>query len=91
MGQAHPMLGGLFCRVSTPRKVGLASRVALSDFLRFALKVMEERSHLGLDAQVTQILRDTILSQIERVEALIERVRVSAAVPTGTESSVLSE
>jgi hypothetical protein len=59
--------------------------------LQFALEVMEERSHLGLDAEATQILRNKILSQIEKVRALIEREQASAPPPAGMKISVLSE
>ena len=52
-------------------------REVLED-LRFALKVMEERSHLGLDVQAARALRNTICSQIAKIEALIDRERVAA-------------
>jgi hypothetical protein len=41
--------------------------------LRFALAVMEENSHAGLDRQAAKVLRDRILGQIANIEAEIAR------------------
>jgi hypothetical protein len=41
--------------------------------LRFALKVMEERSHSGLSHQAAEVLRNRILSQISAIEDQIAR------------------
>lgn len=39
--------------------------------LRFALEVMEESEHSGLDEQAAGVLRSRILSQIEKMKAYI--------------------
>ena len=54
--------------------------------LRFALEVMEEKSHAGLDAQAAEALRNRILFQIAKVEAEMAGKRLgignSPALPT---------
>jgi hypothetical protein len=39
--------------------------------LRFALEVMEEKSHLGLEHEAASTLRSRLLAQIARLEAAI--------------------
>jgi hypothetical protein len=47
-----------------------ATREVLED-LRFALEVMEESEHSGLDDHAADVLRSRILGQIERIKAHI--------------------
>jgi hypothetical protein len=47
-----------------------ATREVLEDF-RFALEVMEESEHSGLDDHAADVLRSRILSQIEKMKAHI--------------------
>jgi hypothetical protein len=47
-------------------------REVLED-LRYALEVMEENSHLGLDDPAANALRSRLLGQITKVEAAIAR------------------
>jgi hypothetical protein len=46
---------------------------ALRD-LRFALEVMEERSHLGLDSEAAKNMKKTILNRISEAEKEIRRL-----------------
>jgi hypothetical protein len=50
----------------------LADREVLND-LRFTLRVMEESSHLGLDDQAADKLRQILLHQIARAERVLAR------------------
>jgi hypothetical protein len=49
--------------------------------LRFALEVMEEKSHAGMDAKAAETLRNRILAQIGKVEAEIAGKRVTINSP----------
>jgi hypothetical protein len=48
--------------------------------LRFALDVLEERSHLGLDAEKARLVRDVIRQKILRIEGS-ERYMPSSVKP----------
>ena len=49
--------------------------------LRYALGVMEEQSHLGLDRKHAEIVRGALLRQIASVEAEIARESLALAQP----------
>jgi hypothetical protein len=51
--------------------------------LRFALEVMEEKTHSGMDAQSAKVLRNRILTQIAKVEAEIAGKQPAIAPPNG--------
>jgi hypothetical protein len=48
--------------------------------LRYALDVMEEYSHLGLDDEFASKLREILLKHIEEAEAALHQTRASCAV-----------
>jgi hypothetical protein len=63
-----------------------ASRVQLLSNLRFALEVMEERSHIGLDDKMAGAVRSTILRRIDETEkALRYSPTTQAAKQSGEE------
>lgn len=50
--------------------------------LRYALRVMDERSHLGLDHKYAETVRGSLLRQIAAVEAEIVRESGTSHRPT---------
>ena len=50
--------------------------------LRYALRVMDEETHLGLDGKYADTLRGTLLHQIAKVEADIARELATSHNPT---------
>jgi hypothetical protein len=65
-----------------------ASTEFLED-LRFALDVMEERSHLGLDGETASTLRNALLHRIAATENSLSR-RPTAAVVFAMEEELLA-
>lgn len=63
-------------------------REVLED-LRFALDVMEEKSHIGLDDRAADTLRNRILRQIANLEAVI--AQEGSAPPMAAEVFELTE
>jgi hypothetical protein len=50
----------------------VANRVRMLKDLRFALDVMEERSHIGLDGKTALMLRDILLRRIVETEKALQ-------------------
>jgi hypothetical protein len=46
---------------------------------RYALEVLEENSHLGLDHEFASSLRDTLLRRIDEAEAVLSRYPAAPA------------
>jgi hypothetical protein len=53
------------------------NRVQMLRDLRFALEVMEERSHVGLDDESARIIKNALLRQIGKSEEGLGPVSVS--------------
>jgi len=66
-----------------------ANRVQLLSDLRFALEVMEERSHIGLDDQMAGAVRTTIQRRIDETEKAL-RYPVSNEVNEMSSEEILS-
>ena len=62
----------------------------LLDDLRYTLRVMEEGSHLGLDDEAADRVRQILLRQIATIESVLARdsgisITITGTIPSGPE------
>jgi hypothetical protein len=65
-----------------------ARNAVIAEDLRFALDVLQESAHLGLDSEHSSTLQALIQKQIKRREATLRRVAPAVETPEPTREEV---